>query len=339
MVSAHQWLKDAEAHVASVLEQHHFDTCTEPMVVNDLYKPLVGEKVRGGRIVALVKALGKLWVKNRDFGILCKRDLMLFEFVAWSLRRHMRCFQAVIGFKQAAKLRAWVEFRNDLNSSRGTTLFERDAEHSERAVRIEGDEQALDADNSEDDIHGGNGGTLSSADIIIPLDEPDDELRDDEESESNAYCAKWFDDVGRVRPEKPPGMPSMMPRPHSTRLVPTQPADPPQHYGPMKKRPPTTIARKLSSTVPSEAPPALAVTPKWGQIAPSSAIIDPLQHSVPMMPFPMGSLPAVPFPPPMPSNSLTLGGLSESEVALREQNAYLRGLLATGYRSNPYATW
>jgi hypothetical protein len=326
MVSAHQWLKDAEAHVSNVLAQ--FPTSTDPMVVNDLYKPLVGEKVRGGRIVALVKALGKLWVMNRDFGKLCKRDLMLFEFVAWSLRRHMRCYQAVIGFKQAAKLRAWVEFRNDLNSSRGTTLFE----------RAEGDEQVLTLDEPDDEPDD------ELRDDELRDDEPDDELRDDElrddeESESNAYCAKWFDDVGRVRPEKPPGMPSMMPRPHSTRLVPTQPADPPQHYGPMKKRPPTTIARKLSSTVQSEAPPALAVTPKWGQIAPSSAIIDPLQHSVPMMPFPMGSLPAVPFPPTMPSNSLTLGGLSESEVALREQNAYLRGLLATGYRSNPYATW
>jgi hypothetical protein len=271
-------------------------------------------------------------VTNRDFGKLCKRDLMLFEFVAWSLRRHMRCFQSVIGFKQAAKLRAWVEFRNDLNSSRGTTLFERNAEHSERAVRLEGDEQAPYADNSDDEFRGGTGGTASSADIT-PLDERDVELCDDDESESNAFCAKWFDDVGGARPEKPP---AMMPPTNSTRLVPTQMDNPPQHYGPMKKRPPTA---KWGPTVPSAAPPALAVTLKVGKIAPSSSPIGPLQQSVPMVPVPLGSLPAVPFSSAILLNSVTQGCVSESEMALREQNAYLRGLLATGYRSNPYATW
>ena len=320
MVSGKQWLKDAEAHVASVLASQHFSTSTDPLDVADLYQPLVGEHVRAGRIVSLVKALARLWVTCRAFTKLIKHDLMLFEFVAWSLRRHMRCFQATIGYTHAAKLRSWIDFRMRLNAMRAESGMNRDARHSDRDARHsdEGDEQAQYADESDDEFHGGTEGAASSEHCEV-------EECNDGESESNAFCANWFNTYGEVRPRKPPGMPSMMPQ--VKRLVPTPPPNPP----PMKKRAPST---RCDPTVPSAAPPVLAPTPKWESIAPMSSYIDP-HHSVPMVPGPIEAFPTAPFPPTMPTTLGTLPAVSAAEVALREQNAYLRGMLATSY----LATW
>jgi hypothetical protein len=302
MVSGKQWLKDAEAHVTSVLASQHFSTSTDPLDVADLNQPLVGEHVRAGRIVSLVKAIARLWVTCRPFTKVIKHDLMLFEFVAWSLRRHLRCFQATIGYAHAAKLRSWMDFRMRLNAMRAEIGMKNDERRSDCDARHsdEGDEQA------------------SSEHCEV-------DQCDDGESESNAFCANWFTAYGEARSEKPPGMPSMMPP--VKRLVPTPPPNPP----PMKKR---ALSTKCGTAVPSAAPPVLAPTPKWESIAPMSSYIDP-HHSVPMVLGPIEAFPTEPFPPTMPTTLGTLPAVSAAEVALREQNAYLRGMLATSYR----ATW
>jgi hypothetical protein len=273
MVSGKQWLRDAEEHVGQILLEHDWSTCTEPLEgIRDIFQYPLGEKIRGGRIVSLVKACARLWVTNREFTTLVKRDLMLFEFVAWALRRHMRAFQMTIGMRHHADLERWVAFRTTLNASRGASR----APAADGVEAVDGDDSAVDGE--------------------------------DEDSAANDFVANFLQKPPEFPPAIPPRMMPLKRNVPSHRLVPTPPAfppTPPTPYGPMKRLPHFA---------------------KWhgGQALETSsessrAHVDNI---------PLGTLPSV----PLAQNPL----VNESEVLLREQNAYLRGLLASGHRANPY---
>jgi hypothetical protein len=112
--------------------------------------------------------------------------------------------------------------------------------------------------------------------------------------------------------EKPPALPPPAPtRMRPKRLVPSPPAfppTPPTPYGPKKRLPHVA---------------------KWhGAVPPTTASESSTAHMDTSMHIPLGTLPSVPL------GNFPL--VSESEVLLREQNAYLRGLLATAHRFDPY---
>jgi hypothetical protein len=269
MVSGKQWLRDAEEHVGRLLLAHDLSTCVEPLDgISDLFQYPLGEKIRAGRIVALVKTCARLWMTSVAFTTLVKRDLMLFEFLAWGMRLHQKAMQGTIGMRHYAALERWIDFRATLNANRGASR----APATDGVEAVDGDDSAVDGE--------------------------------DEDFAANEFVANFL--------QKPPDLPPPAPtRMKPKRLVPTPPAfppTPPTPYGPKKRLP------------------HLA---KWhGAVPPTTASESSTAHMDTSMHIPLGTLPSVPL------GNFPL--VSESEVLLREQNAYLRGLLATAHRFDPY---
>jgi hypothetical protein len=261
MVSGKQWLRDAEEHVGGLLLAHDLSMCVEPLDgVSDLFQYPLGEKIRAGRIVALVKTCARLWMTSVAFTTLVKRDLMLFEFLAWGMRLHQKAMQQTIGMRHYAALERWIDFRGTLNANRGAS----------RAAATDGVEAVDDADSAVDG--------------------------EDEDFAANQFVDNFF--------EKPPAFPP--PAPTRNQFVDNFVEEPPA-------LPPPAPTRMMPKKRLVPRPPAFPPTPKWHGAVPTASI-------------PSGTLPSVPL-----GNSV-----SESEVLLREQNAYLRGLLATAHRFDPY---
>ena len=61
-----------------------------PLDKQDLLVPPSGERVRGGRVVKLVKRMARAWAVSREFGELVKADLTVFQYIAWSMRVHIK---------------------------------------------------------------------------------------------------------------------------------------------------------------------------------------------------------------------------------------------------------